>query len=416
MARWFDGLFRRKPKATKYAPTFDGFTPWYSYFGDDIYASDVVRQAMKCIVDEMKKLRPMHVRYRNSDPVPVEGSTVQDVLNEPNELMTTTEFLEKIVFTLLMNDNAFVIPVYSTWVDEKTKAERRYYEALYPIAPTNSVFIEDGSGRLFVTFTFWNGYETTIPYDDVIHIREEYALSEYVGGNRFGQPDHEPLLKTLRLNDDLMNGMSKAMKASYAVNGVVKYNTIMDGEKTKNALRDLENKLRNNESGFLPIDLKSEFIPLPHESKIVDADMLKFIDEKILRTWGISLPILTGDYTKEQYDAFFQKSIEPRVKAISQAFTKKLFTKREKAFGNRIELYTEELVFMTQEQKLRVIETLSPTGGLMENEKRTILGFAPLPELEGKRYASLNWIDANNMGQYQVGENVEVVDEEKEDI
>lgn len=416
MARWFDGLFRRKPKATKYAPTFDGFTPWYSYFGDDIYASDVVRQAMKCIVDEMKKLRPMHVRYRNSDPVPVVGSTVQDVLNEPNELMTTTEFLEKIVFALLMNDNAFVIPVYSTWVDEKTKAERRYYEALYPISPTNSVFIEDGAGRLFVTFTFWNGYETTIPYDDVIHIREEYALSEYVGGNRFGQPDHEPLLKTLRLNDDLMNGMSKAMKASYAVNGVVKYNTIMDGEKTKNALRELENKLRNNESGFLPIDLKSEFIPLPHESKIVDADMLKFIDEKILRTWGISLPILTGDYTKEQYDAFFQKSIEPRVKAISQAFTKKLFTKREKAFGNRIELYTEELVFMTQEQKLRVIETLSPSGGLMENEKRTILGFAPLPELEGKRYASLNWIDANNMGQYQVGENVEVVDEEKEDI
>ena len=38
-----------------------------------------------------------------------------------------------------------------------------------------------------------------------------------------------------------------------------------------------------------------------------------------------------------------------------------------------------------------------------ENEKRAALGLRPLPELEGKRYMSLNWIDANNVGQYQVG-------------
>lgn len=35
----------------------------------------------------------------------------------------------------------------------------------------------------------------------------------------------------------------------------------------------------------------------------------------------------------------------------------------------------------------------------------------PLPELEGKRYMSLNWIDAENADQYQVGKvNVDVVD------
>lgn len=39
-----------------------------------------------------------------------------------------------------------------------------------------------------------------------------------------------------------------------------------------------------------------------------------------------------------------------------------------------------------------------------ENEKRAALGLRPLPEFEGKRYMSLNWIDANNAGQYQVGE------------
>ena len=42
----------------------------------------------------------------------------------------------------------------------------------------------------------------------------------------------------------------------------------------------------------------------------------------------------------------------------------------------------------------------------------------PLPELEGKRYMSLNWIDANDASRYQTGENenVEVIDEEKDDI
>ena len=74
--KWFDKLFRRAPKNTKFAPTMDGFMPIYTQFGDNIYASDVVQQALKCIVDEMKKLSPTHVRYNGSDPVPVK-STIQ---------------------------------------------------------------------------------------------------------------------------------------------------------------------------------------------------------------------------------------------------------------------------------------------------------------------------------------------------
>lgn len=393
----------------------DGFLPIYSQFGSNIYASDVVQQALKCIVDEMKKLNPTHVRYKGNDPTPVR-SNVQDVLDNPNALMTTSEFIEKLVWLLLMNYNAFVIPTYYTWVDDKTGAEKRYYEALYPINPTEVNFIEDGAGRLFVQFRFWNGYDTTIPYDDVIHIRYNYSVNEYMGGNMMGQPDHEALLDTLQLNDDLLKGISKAMNASYAINGIVKYNTLMDDGKTDAALKELERKLRNNESGFLPIDLKAEFIPLQHKSELVDEPTLKFVDEKILRNWGVPLAILTGDYTKEQYEAFYQKVLEPLALAMSQAFTKKLFTQRERAFGNRIELYPKELIFMTVTQTLEMINMLSPTGGLFENEKRVALGLRPLPELEGKRYMSLNWVDADKANEYQMGKiNVDVVDESKQE-
>lgn len=414
--KWFDKLFRRPPKNRKFAPTMDGFLPIYTQFGTNIYASDVVQQALKCIVDEMKKLNPSHVRYNGNDPVPVTKSTVQDVLSNPNPLMTTSEFLEKVVWLLLMNYNAFIIPTYYTWIDDKTGAERRYYEALYPIKPTQVDFIEDASGRLFVHFWFWNGYDTTVPYDDVIHIRYNYSINQYMGGNELGQPDHTALLQTLDLNNSLLQGIAKAMNASYAVNGVVKYNTLIDDGTTEAALKELERKLQNSESGFLPLDLKAEFTPLERKSEIVDENTLKFIDEKILRNWGVPLAILTGDYTKEQYEAFYQKTLEPLIISISQAFTKKLFTTRERAFGNKIELYPKELIFMTVTQTLEMINILSPTGGLFENEKRVALGLRPLPELEGKRYMSLNWIDADNAAQYQTGKNVnvDIVDEEKE--
>lgn len=398
----------------------NGFAPIYSQFGTNIYDSDVVQQAVKCIVDEMKKLNPTHVRYINNDPVPITKGSVQEVLGNPNQLMTTSEFLEKTMWLLMLNYNAFIVPTYYVWTDPETGAERRYYDGLYPINPTQVDFIEDAAGRLFVKFFFWNGYTTTLAYNDIIHIRYNYSVNEYMGGNVMGQPDHEALLDTLELNQNLLQGVAKAMKASYAVNGIVKYNTMLDDGKTTAALQELENKLRNSESGFLPLDIKSEFTPLQKSVALVDEATLKFVDEKILRNFGVPLCILTGDYTKEQYNAFYQKTLEPIIISLSQAFTKKIFTSRERAFGNKIELYPKDLIFMTVEQTLEMIKELSPTGGLFENEKRVALGLRPLPELAGKRYMSLNWIDANNAAEYQVGKNtnvnVDIVDEEKEEV
>jgi HK97 family phage portal protein len=253
----------------------------------------------------------------------------------------------------------------------------------------------------------------------VIHIKYNYSINEYMGGNEMGQPDNRALLKTLQLNETLLQGVAKAMNASYAVNGVVKYNTILDNGKTEKALKELENKLKNSESGFLPLDLKAEFTPFPRDIQLVDEATLKFVDEKILRNWGIPLAILTGDYTKEQYEAFYQKTLEPLITAISQAFTKKVFTSREKAFGNVIKFYPKDLIFMTTTQKLELVNLLSPTGAIFENEKRTMFGLMPLPELEGKRYMSLNWVDADMANQYQMGKignvQMDVIDESKQE-
>ena len=151
---WLDKL-RRKPKVkTKYADMLNGFTPIFSQFGQDIYASDVVQQALQCIVSEMKKLNPQHVRVNGSDITSVNDS-LQTVLQAPNELMTTSDFIEKIVWQLLFNYNSFIIPTFDVWID-KNGVEQRRYTGLYPVQPTQVDFIQDAADRIYVKLTFAN--------------------------------------------------------------------------------------------------------------------------------------------------------------------------------------------------------------------------------------------------------------------
>ena len=398
---WLDKL-KRKPKVkTEYADMLNGFTPIFSQFGQDIYASDVVQQALQCIVSEMKKLNPQHVRVNGSDVTTI-NSSIQTVLQAPNELMTTSDFIEKIVWQLLFNYNSFIIPTFDVWTD-KNGVEQRRYTGLYPVQPTQVDFIQDAADRIYVKLTFANNYETTIPYSDIIHVRHRFSVNEFMGGNTQGQPDNDVLLQTLDLNHQLLQGVASAMKSSFAINGVIKYNTMMDDGKTEKALKELESKLRSSESGFLPLDLKAEYIPIKHEIQLVDAETLKFIDEKILRNFGVPLPILTGDYTKDQYEAFYQKTLEPFIIAFSQAFTKTLFTPRERSFGNQIKFYPKDLIFMSVDQTLEMVRLLGDSGSLYENEKRVAFGLKPLPELEGIRMQSLNYVNVEYAKEYQMG-------------
>ncbi len=399
---WFDKLKRKPLVNNVYAEMLNGYTPIFSQFGQDIYASDVVQQAINCIVSECVKLLPTHVRKNGTDIVPVVGdNSRQAVLDTPNEMMTTSEFIEKVIWNLFFNYNSWVIPTYRVWKDKDGK-EVRHYTGLYPVQPTSVEFQQDSNNTLYVKLGFANGEYTTLPYDDVIHLKHHFSVNEFMGGNENGQPDNYALLKTLNLNHDLLEGVSHAMKASYAVNGVVKFNTMLDGGKTEVAMKELEAKLRMGDSGFLPLDLKSEFMPLNHDVKLVDADTLKFIDEKILRHFGVPLCILTGDYTKDQYSAFYQKTIEPLVVHLTNAFTRGMFTDRERSYKNKIKFYTKDLTFMTIDQTLEMARILGDRGSLFENELRGFFGMIPVPELAGVRMQSLNYVDVSIANKYQL--------------
>lgn len=387
----FINKFKKIKQNFKYAKMLNGYTPIFSQFGQDIYASDVVQQAISCLVTELIKANPYHIKKDGSDLVPVENSEIQRLLEEPNERMTQTDFFEKVYWQLFLNYNAFIVPTY--YRDNKGNKK---YTGLYPIQPIDVTFLQDPEGKLGIQFKFINGYETILAYSDVIHIKYRYSINEFMGGNEKGQPDNKALLKTLELNHTLLQGVAKALKSSFSINGVIKYNTLMDDGKMEENIKNMEKRLANNESGFLPLDIKGEYIPLQNKVQLVDATTLKFIDEKILRNFGVSLPILTGDYTKAQYEAFYQKSLEPILKRTGESFTMSMFSVREKGFGNKIMMYPHELIFMNTSQKIELFDLLVDSASCYKNELRTAFGMRPLPELAGEIAMSSNKANAEN--------------------
>lgn len=387
----FINKFKKIKQNFQYAQMLNGYTPIFSQFGQDIYASDVVQQAISCLVTELTKANPYHIKKDGSDLVPVENSEIQRLLEEPNERMTQTDFFEKVYWQLFLNYNAFIVPTY--YRDNKGNKK---YTGLYPIQPIDVTFLQDPEGKLGIQFKFINGYETILAYSDVIHIKYRYSINEFMGGNEKGQPDNKALLKTLELNHTLLQGVAKALKSSFSINGVIKYNTLMDDGKMEENIKNMEKRLANNESGFLPLDIKGEYIPLQNKVQLVDATTLKFIDEKILRNFGVSLPILTGDYTKAQYEAFYQKSLEPILKRTGESFTMSMFSVREKGFGNKIMMYPHELIFMDTSQKIELFDLLVDSASCYKNEVRTAFGMRPLPELAGQIAMSSNKANAEN--------------------
>ena len=398
----FFANLKNKITGLKYAHMLNSGQPIFSQFGDNIYASDIVQSVVDCIVAEMTKLTPNHIRKVDRDRVPVKGS-IQEMLNNPNPLMTKSDFMSKIIWNLFLNYNSIVYPVYE-WVKNSDGSRSKKYIAMYPLQPRYVDFMEDDTGELFIRMRFKNMQEFTLPYSDVIHIRYKFSFSDFLGGNENGQPDNDALLKLLSMNENMMEGALKAMKSSFNVNGILKSGGVMDRDKVQAMVEEFNERLKNNESGILGVDGKAEYVAITKKIAIVDADTLKFIDERILRNFGVSMAILTGDYTKEQYEAFYQKKLEPLIVAISQAFTKTLFTEREKQFGNEIIFLPKELIFMNTTQVLEAIRILGDAGELFSNEKRLALGLEPLEELVGVRMQSLNYVNVEIANQVQLKE------------
>lgn len=351
----------------------DGGAPFFSAFGNNIYASDIIVQSIRCKANEFKKLDPRHIKITENGQSPVTDSSIARVLRRPNAYMTTADFLEKITILLELNKNVFIYPAFYM-----TKGGERHYTGLYPLKPVFVEYLTNDKGALFINMRFSNGYEVTLPSDSVIHWRKDYGVDDYFGGRMCGGNDNSGLLQMLERYDELTQSIAKALKCSCQINGIVTYNAYLNDDDIAADRKKFETALKENESGILFSDKKTEYTHLPRDVKLVDAETLKFFHDTILRANGCSLAILNGDYTKAQKESYYEHALEADIKALGQAFSRVIFSDREAAFGNEILFFPNDIAFMSMENKIAYMQVAVPAGALSVNQILKMGGFPPV--------------------------------------
>jgi HK97 family phage portal protein len=385
-----------------YAEFLEGRSPIFNLFGQNIYSHDLVQNCIDRIATEIGKLDPTHIRTDNAGMRSVVKSNINRLLQfGPNELMDTGSFLEKVIWLLFLNYNAFIYPMF-----EETTTNgvvNRTYTGFYPLQPTFVEYLQDVTGTMFIRLMFRNGERFTFRYDDIIHLRKKFSMNAVMGGGIDGQPDNDAIQKTLEVNDVVIQGLEKAIKASLSIRGIIKINTMLDDEKQQAERQRFERAVKNSETGILPMDLKGDYVPIQRDPTLIDKETLVFIQQKVLNYYGVSMPILTSDYTDAQYEAFFQTTIEPLIKSLGRNFSRVLFSARELAAGNEIVFYQKDLSYLSTASKIDLIKIAGDQGLLTINQKLAILGYPPI-EGGDARTQSLNHIDASLANEYQINQ------------
>ncbi len=373
-------------------------------FGDKITNSDVVLVCIDRIASQCAKLKARCIK-KDEDGIATERKSNLSFLlkSKPNDFMTPYQFIYKIVSLLLLNDNAFVYPLY----DKDTLD----IKALYPLNPILVEPIVDESESYYLKFYFENGESYILPKENVIHLRRFYSSSDIFGGNG-SSSTHEALLKTLGINDALLQGVEKAVFSSFQIKGILKLNGLLKEEDKNRAVEAFNRALEpsgENKSSIIPMDLKSEYTPISVDPKVVDQETLDFVQSKILDYFGVSKEVFANSYNEEQFNSFYEATIEPLAIQLSEAFSIGLLTDNELKNGNEIVFYSERLQYASWQTKVSAIEKLMGLGLMSINESRALLGLEPI-EGGNKRLQSLNYVDSDKANKYQIGE------EEKEEI
>ncbi|WP_374711529.1 phage portal protein [Symbiobacterium terraclitae] len=338
-----------------YSPVF---TPWTGM----PYQADVVRAAVDAVARNAAKLRAKHIRRVDGRVIPVGGHIERLLTVRPNPNMNAYDFLYRLVTTLLIDNNAFAYPVW----------DGPHLTAIWPINCLMAEFLEDESRTLFVKFYFADGH-VVLPYSEVLHLRRHYYSNDLLG------EQNDAINATLSAIHTTNEGLAQAVKTSAHLRGILKFQGLLkDEDIQKNRDRFVQQYMTlQNSGGVAALDGKAEYQELKNQPLMVQADQMKELRDSVFRYFGVSEAIVKGDYTEDQWNAFYESTIEPLAVQMSLEFTSKLFTPRELGHGNEIIFEANRLQYASMTTKLNLREMVD-RGALTPNEWREALNLAPV--------------------------------------
>lgn len=340
-----------------------GYTPIFTPWQGKPYEADVVRAAVDAIARNAAKLRAKHIRRVGGEIISVGGRIERLLSVRPNPNMNAYDFLYRLITTLMIDNNAFAYPLW----------DGPNLVAIWPINCTMAEFLEDDSKTIYVKFYFFDGGQVVLPYSEVIHLRRHYYNNDLLGET------NDPINSTLGVIHTTNEGLAQAVKTSAFLRGLLKFQGMLKPEDIK-ANRDrfvTEYMTVQNSGGIAAIDSKAEYIELKNQPLMVNAAQMKELRDAVFRYFGVNEKIIMGNYSEDEWNAFYESTIEPIATQMSLEFTSKLFTDREHGFGNEIVFEANRLQYASVSTKLALV-ALVDRGAMTPNEWREVFNLAPI--------------------------------------
>lgn len=391
----YEMIFKTKNQPQKQSEAFlqmlNSYDPYFSTVSENIYDNKVARLCIDRIATHCAKLIPRHIKGQTNNFI--NGDINYILQNRPNPLMSTYDFIYKIISMLYTDSNSFVFI---------QKNQEGYITAFYPVLAKTYELLQDNANTTYLQFQFVNGKTYTLPYQSLIHLRLFYNKHDIYGeSSKLLKPDLETALAS-------SEGIKNAIKTSNNLKGILKFTNTMMKEKDIKANKDAfvrDFLSLENSSGIAGLDAKAEFQPIKLDPITLNKDQLAQVNYNIYDYFGISEEIVRNKFTPEQWYAFYEGVIEPRAIQMSDEFTAKIFSQQAIKEGHKIIFSANRIQYLSPKDKREILQTVLPYGLLTKDEALEILDLPPKGGEEGaKILQSLNNIDSSIANQYQGGD------------
>ena len=412
LAQWFQKLLgnRSKEDSTQnwilspYVFTGSGYKvdkDGWVYPAENIYESDAINNPIDRIATEVSKARVRSIVEKEGQVKFQDDDISRLFAYHPNPLQTTSDFLNALVWMRAKYANVFVYPQF-TWITDKLGQKHKRFEAFWILKPIEFEVGTDESGNVWqIKFILTTGEEYILNYSDIIHLKWRRGTNLFRGGgNDFGYPEINDVTKSVNALNSTIEGLPKAITSSLQVKGVYNVKSLLERARMDEQRDNFEKHILDSNMGMIVTDLGGEFTPVNMQSPTIPEGLTKFMKESVTQRFGVSEEILNGDYTADQYDAFFKLCVEPFMTDFEQEMTEKCFTKREKEIGHRIRGYYNTLRYMSVNQKQEMSKIAFNTALMDINGVLDMFGLDPI-EGGDRRLQSLNYVNAQNVDQYQ---------------
>ena len=363
----------------------NGYNNRICNYNDELYNNATVRNCVDTIARYFAKMQPEHR---------LKGKRVNDNLDKllslrPNPDMSTYTFLYKVATCYEMDNNAYI------YVERDNIGNAI---ALWPFSYAQAELKENTQGDLFLIFTFANGKKVTASTQDVIILRKNIYKNDF-----FSETNTRPLYPIVNTLYAIIQGLINAVKSSAFVRGIYKVTGHLQPDDVKKQRDNFKNQffgIQNND-GIIVMGSDGDYTPIDSKPILVDDKNTKLIQEQIYRYFGVNEDIINGNYTENEFQAFFEGTLEPIAIQLTQEMNAKLFSTNEINFGNEIVLVSDKLSYMSINSKIEMINSVKDLGVLTKGTIADILNIER-PADSDKILQSLNYVDSNIANQYQL--------------